>query len=71
MLRSSLEAEFREKNEADPGRAAFGVGLATCILAVCTVIPYLGVLCVLASLVCWIIYWVKMAGYRRRLLTMQ
>jgi hypothetical protein len=31
-------------------------------------IPYIGVLFSLASLVCWIIYWVKIAGYNRQLL---
>ena len=33
------------------------------VLACCGIIPVLGVLCSLGGLACWILYWVKVAGY--------
>jgi hypothetical protein len=38
-----------------------------CILACCSIIPFLGVLCSLGALVCWILYWVKIAGYSAKI----
>jgi hypothetical protein len=50
--------------EREPGK---GIGLAMCILAACGIIPVIGLFTWLAGLVCWIIYWVKISGYSRRL----
>lgn len=66
-LSDSLEREFIERglqSEPAPGRS---LGLAVCILNVCSIIPYLGVLSGLAGFVCWIIYWVKIADFSSRL----
>lgn len=63
----SIDREFRDRGidaEPEPGKP---VGLAMCILYVCGVIPYLVMLTGIASLVCWIIYWVKIAECSRRL----
>ncbi len=38
-----------------------------CILICCGIIPLLGILCSLGGLVCWILYWVKIAGYSNRI----
>jgi heme/copper-type cytochrome/quinol oxidase subunit 2 len=65
----SLGAEFKKRGipaEELPGQ---GVGLAMCILNVVSAIPYLGCLTAPAGLVCWIIYWVKIAGYSQKLAT--
>ena len=40
-----------------------------CILTVCSVIPFLGILTGMAAMVCWIIYWVKIFGYSGALIT--
>ena len=50
--------------EQNPGQA---IGLAMCILAICGIIPLVGIVASLAGLVCWIIYWVKVAGFSARL----
>lgn len=68
MIRNSLRAEFQERNIADPGKGGFGVGMATSVLFVSSVIPYVGMVTGIAGLVFWIIYWVKIAGYKKRLL---
>ncbi len=67
-LAKSLANEFARRGvpspEAEPGQS---IGLAMCICACCGVIPILGVLASLASLVLWIMYWVKIAGYSQAL----
>lgn len=67
-IADSLADEFYKRNilnqEARPG---YSVGIAYCILGVCSIIPFLGTLASLAALVCWIVYWVKVAGYKRQL----
>ncbi len=63
----SLDAEFRKRGvaeEREPGRS---LGLAMCILSVCGVIPFLGVLALLAGFACWIAYWIRIAGLAARL----
>ena len=65
----SLAAEFKKREitveEVEPGKS---LGLATCILQVCTIIPFLGFLAGLAGLICWILYWIKIDGYSSKLL---
>jgi len=64
---NSLDNEFaarRIQEESKPGQS---LGLAMCITRVCTVIPFLGIFAAIASLVLWIIYWVKIAGFSRKL----
>lgn len=65
-LRDSLQAEFTARSLQGDG-FGYGVGLAMSILYICGIIPLLGLLALLAALICWIIYWVKMAGYKRQL----
>jgi len=65
----SLRNEFAKRDRAaatsDFDRA---LGLAMCILTIASVIPIVGFATGIAALVCWIIYWVKIAGYARMLL---
>ena len=70
----SLAAEFRMRgipqNEERPG---YQIGMAYSILAVCAYvqylgIPYLGQLCSLVGFVLWIVYWVKIYGYKKQLM---
>ena len=67
-LADSLHDEFIKKNiKVDEARPGFAIGLAFCILGCCGIIPYLGVLTSIGALVCWIIYWVKINGYKEKL----
>jgi hypothetical protein len=66
-LAKSLGAEFSKRGiseEPTPGKT---LGLVMCILACCGFIPLLGVPCSLGAFVCWIIYWVKIAGFSNKL----
>ena len=67
-IADSLAAEFRSRNiQVDEQRPGYNVGLTYCILFACSYVPYLGGLAGLAGLVCWIIYWVKIANYKSQL----
>lgn len=65
----SLKREFETRGipiaEARPG---YSIGITFCILLCCSVIPVLGGLAAIGGLVCWIIFWVKIANYRAELL---
>jgi hypothetical protein len=60
-LSESLALELGEQ------KPAYGIGLAAAILEICAVVPFLGVIAILPAFICWIIYWIKLAEYRRRL----
>ena len=67
-IAKSLAAEFKSREmqveEIEPGKS---IGMAYCILNVCAIIPFLGFLCAIAGLICWILYWVKIDGYSSKL----
>lgn len=67
ILSSALKQEGRARQTAAFGDGGLAVGLASCILGLLSPIPLLGLLFGLASLVCWIIHWVKISTYRRLL----
>lgn len=61
----TIAAECRQRNiPLDEQRPAYNVGLAFCILTCCGWIPAIGGLCSIASLICWIVYWVRIARYK-------
>ena len=63
----SLGAEFQKRGIVDEPEPGKKLGLIACILGCCGIIPLLGVLCSLAALVCYIIYWVKIAGFSAKI----
>ncbi len=67
-IADSLKDEFAERGvmieEEKPG---YNVGLACSILFACSIIPLLGGLASIGALITWIIYWVKIAGYKNQL----
>jgi hypothetical protein len=67
-LADSIKAEATSKklflNETRP---AYSVGLAMCVLDCFAIIPGLNLLTILISLICWIIFWVKINGYKNLL----
>ncbi len=65
-IRDSLQAEFSARNLSGQG-FAYGVGLAMCILYIVALLPVINLLAAPAALVCWIIYWVQIAGYKGQL----
>jgi hypothetical protein len=67
-IADSLRAEFSERNiPVEEDRPGASIGVAYCVLFCCGIIPLLGTLASIAGLVCWIIYWVKIAGYKTKL----
>ena len=67
-IADSLKAEFSKRNvQVDEDRPGYSIGLTYCILICCSIIPVLGGLAGIGGLVCWIIYWVKIAGYKTKL----
>lgn len=66
-LAKSLAAEFQQRGIAEEPAPGKTIGLTMCILNCCCVIPFLGGLCALGGLVCWIIYWVQIAGFSGKL----
>jgi drug/metabolite transporter (DMT)-like permease len=67
-IADGLKAEFDQRGVTrDENRPGAGIGIAMAILQCCSVIPVLGSLAAIAGLVCWIIYWVKISGYKTQL----
>jgi len=65
---SSLKREYRDRRWSSRGED-FGqsIGMSYCICSVTSWIPYLGGFFGIGGLVCYIVYWVKIAGYRNEL----
>jgi len=66
-LAKSLGSEFKKRNlveDPEPGKT---LGLVLCILPLCSVIPLVNMVTGIGSLVVWIMYWVKIAGYSAKL----
>ncbi len=63
----SLKNEFYDRDLDDSGDFGRGLGVAYCVLNIAGAVPFIGFVFSLAGLVCFIIYWVKIAGYSREL----
>ena len=62
----SLRREFISRSKGMPmpqQNYGYGIGITMCILPIGTIIPIIGIAFGLAALVCWIVYWAKIAGY--------
>ena len=67
-IADSLKSEFAQRNiNVGEDRPGYSIGLTFCILLCCTIIPFLGILSGIGGFVCWIIYWVKIAGFKSTL----
>lgn len=64
---NSLDNEFRARRIPEEPKPGQNLGLAMCITRVCTLIPFVGILAGIASLILWILYWVKVAGLSHKL----
>ncbi|MDB5050007.1 MAG: hypothetical protein JWO30_3078 [Fibrobacteres bacterium] len=64
----SLQNELRfrgEQSDEEPGK---NVGLAMCILFSLGAIPAVNMVVAIPGFICWIVYWVKMANMKEKLL---
>jgi hypothetical protein len=66
-MAKSLGAEFQKRGMAEEPEPGKKLGMIMCILFCCGIIPLLGVLCSLGGLVCWIMYWLKISAYSKKL----
>jgi uncharacterized BrkB/YihY/UPF0761 family membrane protein len=67
-IASSLKKEYRSRRWRTEGEGfGSGVGLTYAICSVIGLIPYAGALAAIPGFVCWIIYWVQIAGYKTKL----
>ena len=67
-LADSLKYEFIKKDIAtEEDRPGAAIGIAYCVLSCCCVIPVVSFFTGIASLICWVIYWSKISGYKNRL----
>ena len=48
-------------------RPTYDIGIATCILSCCGIIPYIQTFVGIAWLICFIIYWNRLAEYKRKI----
>lgn len=62
-IKDSLQAEYAARRWAGPGDAVYSLGLAAGVLWIASFFlwwaPFLGWLCAVGWLVCWIMYWIK------------
>jgi hypothetical protein len=66
-IAKSLGAEFQKRGIAEEPNPGQKLGMVMCILNVCEIIPFLHIFCFLGTLVCWIMYWMKIAGFSNKL----
>ena len=67
-LSNSLGREFPARGvtqlDPEPGKS---IGLAMCVCMACGIIPVLGIVASLVSLVLWVVYWIKIVEFSRLL----
>ena len=66
-LADSLRDEFDDRRLRGDGDFGRSLGITYNVLNLLGAIPYIGAIFSIAGLVCFIIYWVKIAGYSRQL----
>ena len=67
-LADSLSNEYRERRLRGDGDFGRSLGITYPILFLASALPCIGGFVALGGMVCWIMYWVKIAGYSRQLL---
>ncbi|HEY1113612.1 MAG TPA: hypothetical protein VGE66_08615 [Chitinophagaceae bacterium] len=55
--------EYKEKED----RPTYRIGIAYCVLFCGYILPVIGSYLFLAGMVCWIVYWIRLSGYKRKL----
>ena len=67
-ISNSLKNEFQDRGIDDHGQYGFGVGIAFSVCSALSIIPFVGLLTGIASLVLFIIYWVQVVGFKNQLI---
>ena len=66
---NSLKNEFTSRGmDTENSQFGFGVGIAFAVCSAVSIIPVIGVLSAIASLILFIIYWVQVVGFKDQLL---
>lgn len=65
----SVKNEYNSRGLQADGDFGKSIGITMPILNLCGIIPFLGVLAAIGNLVLFIVFWVKMAGYKTKLLS--
>jgi len=63
----SVRNEYQSRGMSEDGDFGRAIGITMPVLGLCGWLPYIGVIAGIANLVLFIIFWVKMAGYRTKL----
>lgn len=63
----SISNEFYDRGLRPDGDFGKSVGMTYAIMVLCANIPYIGGIFGIVALVCFILFWIKIAGYGRRL----
>ena len=66
-MADSIQAELRKKGTNIAERPAYNVGIAMSIIFCIGWVPFIGSLASIGGLICWIIYWVKVAEFKRKI----
>lgn len=66
-ITDSVKLELESRGLAEQGDYGRGIGIALPVTGLCGIIPVIGILASLANLVLFILFWVKMAGYKTKL----
>lgn len=66
-ISGTLKLEFADRNAVQQGDYGKGIGTAMAVLGLCGMIPVIGGFIGIASLVLFIIFWSKMAGFKNLL----
>lgn len=59
--------EMRMGQNEQGKRPTYRIGITYCILFCCYILPIIGTYLFLAGTVCWIIYWVQLFRYKKKL----
>lgn len=68
-IAESLGREFRQRGlaiEPNPGR---DLGYTMGALNIAVIMPIIGIFAGIGGFVCWIMYWIKVSGFSKRLMT--
>lgn len=67
-ISDSVKNEFKHRGIIENGDYARGVGIAMPILGLCGIIPFIGTIASLANFILFIVFWVKTAEFKKKLM---
>lgn len=71
-MADAIKAELAAKQiHTAEARPAYDLGLAMCILDCICLIPIVNFLAGIGAIICWILYWLKINGYKTQIINTQ